>query len=243
VKILFYDIETTPLKVWTFSAGRKAYIHHGSVVEGSYEDIICAAWKWGHEKKVHCMDWGLQKQNSSKLVLTLSKELEEADLIVGHNADKFDWRMLNTLRLRYGLPSINWELKSEDTLKQMRKYFKLPYYNLDYLTSTLGVGKKGDMCLQDWVNIIDHKDSKSLDKMVKYCKNDVLVLQKLYERIKPYLKPKLNMYKTQQERVCPVCGSIDTVRNGTRVINGKVFQQYHCKGHNGYAGRVKIGLI
>ena len=38
--ILYYDIETTPIKVWTFRLGEQ-YIGHNQIVEGEKIDIIC----------------------------------------------------------------------------------------------------------------------------------------------------------------------------------------------------------
>ncbi len=241
MKVLFYDIETSPLKVWTFSIGSKVSIPYSAIVKGSKQDIICVSWKWGHESTVHSMDWGFKKQDSSKLVKKLTQEMEKADLIIGHNADKFDWRHLNTQRMLHKLPSIDWSIRSEDTLKQLRKHFYLPSYRLDYIASLLEVGSKNSMCFQDWIDIVERRDESKLRKMVKYCSKDVLLLQSVYTKLKPYMKPKLEYAVLGGGYVCPVCGSGKVVKNGVRVYNGKIYQNYICKNHGGYAGKKLVG--
>jgi len=236
-KVLFYDIETSPLKVWTFRIGSKISVPYSSIVEGSKMDIICAAWKWGHESTIHSETWGYKKQNSSTLVKKLSDEIEKADIIIGHNADNFDWKHLNTQRLMHGLSGIDWSKASEDTLKQIRRHFYLPSYKLDYIASMLGIGEKSPMSLSDWIDIVEKKDERKLDKMVKYCKRDVLLLQKVYNKIKPYVRPKREYLSKDVDVKCVLCGSGHVIRFGTYAYKQKVFQKFFCKEHNGYAGK------
>lgn len=236
-KILFYDIETSPMQVWTFRIGNKISVPHSAIVNGSKTDIICVAWKWAHEREVHSLDWGWDKQNSKNLIKAFDKVINEADIIIGHNGDKFDWRHLNTQRLLNRLPAINWNVNSEDTLKQIRRHFYLPSYKLDHVAAILGVGNKSAMCFKDWVDICTKSDRSKLDKMIKYCKKDVLLLQNVYDIIKPYVKPKMRMSVGHS---CTVCGSKDIRRNGTRTYNGKTHQYFICRDHGGYAGKAEI---
>jgi DNA polymerase elongation subunit (family B) len=237
-KILFYDIETSPMQVWTFRIGNKVSIPHSAIVQGSKTDIICVAWKWAHEKETHSLDWGWDKQSSKAMISAFDKVINEADIVIGHNADQFDWRHLNTQRMLNGLPAINWGTKSEDTLKQIRRHFYLPSYKLDYVADLLGVGNKSPMTFSDWVDISTKKDKSKLDKMIKYCKKDVQLLQKVYNVIKPYVRPKMRASDVLHS--CTVCGSTDLKKNGTNTYNGKTRQSFICRSHGGYAGSALV---
>lgn len=234
-KILFYDIETTPFKVWTFRIGNKVSISHSSIVKDSQSDIICIAYKWAHEKDVHCLDWGYKKQDSGKMIAAFDKEVSKADLIVAQNGDHFDWRHINTHRMLKGLPNIDWLTPMEDTLKQLRRHFYLPSYKLDYVANLFNMGGKSPMEFGDWIDIVEKQDESKFHKMIKYCKKDVLLLEQVYNKIKMYVKPKASLSKTGFE--CTVCGSSDVIKNGTRRIGATVIQNYFCNKHGGHAGR------
>lgn len=240
-KVLFYDIETAPFPVWTFQIGRKVTIPHSAIMEGYTSDIICIAYKWAHEKEVHVLDWGWEKQDSRKMIAAFDKVIAEADIIIAHNGDRFDWRHLNTQRMMQGLPGIDWETRSEDTLKQIRRHFYLPSYRLDYLGKLLNVGKKDGMVFQDWIDIRLKTDSRKLEKMKKYCKQDVRLLESVYNRVKAYMKPKMSA-AAHLSHQCTVCGSDQVIKNGLRKVNGATYQSYYCNSHGGHAGRAKLHL-
>ncbi len=239
-KVLFYDIETSPMQVWTFRVGNKISIPASNIIPGTETKIICAAWKWGHDKTVFSRDWGFQEQNCEGIVAELSAAIDEADIIIGHNADSFDWRHLNTQRMLSKLPPIEWTKKSEDTLKQIRRHFYLPSYKLGYIAELLGKGSKDSMGMQDWIDISNKKNPAKLTKMVKYCKQDVLLLESVYKRVKPYMTPKVKA-NTMATTACTVCGSFNLAKNGTNAYNGKVYQKWFCRDHSGHAGRSIVG--
>lgn len=242
-KVLFYDIETTPLQVWTFSLG-KTVLSHKQLVEGKYSayDIISISYMWEHENKAHVLDWGWDKQDSSKMIKEFDKVLKQADIAIAQNGDRFDIKHLNTLRLIKNLPPFPESLMStDDTLKQMKKYFYFPSYSLDYVSKLFDLGGKMKMDLQDWVNIVEKKDKKSFDRMLRYNKKDVRDLKKLYKKIEPHIIPKLNKAMfTDNEMACRTCGSSNIHKNGTRVLGNTKYQTFYCRSHGGYAGRASI---
>src|SRR5947207_1556824 len=140
MRVLLFDIET---KYITFRGWRtgKQYVDQSQIVLGMDSDIICISWKWLGEKEIHSLDWGLTKQNSSKMIEAFSKVVESADLCIGHNSDSFDIKHINTQRLLHRQPPIAWPT-SEDTLKAIRAKFYLPSFRLDYISKLLtGSGK------------------------------------------------------------------------------------------------------
>lgn len=168
LKVLFYDCETSPFRAWLWRVGSKISVGHDQIVDGDRTDVICVAWKWLGESKVHSLNWGLKAQDSSTLIKEFTKVVESADLVIGHNGDAFDTKQINTQRLLHNQPPIAWPT-SDDTLKQMRKHFAFPSFKLDYLAKTLAGAGKSPMAFRDWIDIVQYKKAKKLKKMIKYC--------------------------------------------------------------------------
>lgn len=227
-KVLFFDIETSPCLAWVWKTG-KQYIDYKQLKESQLFNIICICYKFEGDKKVGSLDWGYKEQNSSKMVEEFGKIAETADIIIGHNADRFDIRQINTQRLLNEQAPIAWPT-SEDTLKQLRKYFYLPSYSLDYVSKLLTGSGKDKMEFQDWINIVERKDEKSFTKMIKYCKNDVLKLEEVFEQIKVYCKPKAHagIIIGNGKHSCERCGSLRFRLDGMRYTARGSRQSYEC---------------
>jgi len=240
-RTLFYDIETTPIRVWTFRLGDQ-YVNHTSIVEGDKVDIICITYCWDNGP-AKSLDWDYEKQDSSEMIKEFDKIAAEADITIGQNSDSFDVKHINTQRLLHGLPPFpDWADCTDDTLKQLRKHFKFPTNKLDYISTVLGYGGKNDVGLQDWVNIVEKNKGgeKSFNKMIKYGKKDVLDTRAVFKKIKPYIKPKFNMATFNQDFCCTNCGSKNIVKNGTRISGKTRYQTFICQDHGGYAGKAPI---
>lgn len=228
-KILFFDVETCPVLAWIWRTGYNLTVTHEHIKAGQKFDIICVCWKWGHEKEVHALDWGIKKQDSTKMLEKFTKVVEEADIIVAHNGDKFDVRHINTQRLLHGQPPIAWPT-SEDTLKQFRKYFWLPSFKLDYISKMLGAGGKDRMCFQDWIDIVEGHKQDALDKMIKYCKKDVRLLETAFNKASKFFKPKANvgLILGTGRYACPRCGNAHTHKYGIRTLVANQYQRRQC---------------
>lgn len=229
-KILLWDIETKPIKAWIWKPGSKINVTHDMIVDGQQTDIICICYKWLGEKKVYSLDWGLKKQDSSKMIEDFTKVVEQADIIIGHNGDSFDMKHLNTQRLLKGQPPILWPT-SEDTLKMVRKHFNFSSNRLDFLSKTLVGGGKDRMTFRDWVDIVEYKSDKALKKMIKYCKKDVELLDKVFSRLLPYVDLKVNrsIITNGHRDGCPNCGSKDLIKRGFALTRAGKYQRYQCK--------------
>ena len=121
--------------------------------------------------------------------------------------------------------------KSIDTLKMARRSFKFDSNKLDQLGRYLGLGRKvqtGGMDL--WFYCMAGKMS-AWKLMVKYCKQDVVLLEEVYLKLRPWDKshPNLNKY-TQTEHTCPACSSTDLQRRGfdSTVGNVNCYQRWQC---------------
>jgi len=226
VRILIWDIETSFNIIASFGIFDQKISPNQILQERS---IICAAWKWLGDKKVHHIKIDISDPyNDKEVVKKLHEVLSEADILVAHNGDRFDLRYFNGRAFIHGLEPLP-KIPSVDTLKQARKHFNLNSNKLDCIAKHLGFEGKNHMSYQDWIDICWFKCSKALTKMVKYNKKDVTELEKVYLAIRPYMQnhPNVNLV-TGKYHSCPSCGSMDLNRRGHRYTRTGKFQQYKC---------------
>lgn len=81
-------------------------------------------------------------------------------------------------------------------------------------------------------------DPAAWKRMKKYNVQDVVVLEQLYERTRPWMKraPNLAAYVDDPE-ACPKCGASKTLqRRGQRPISGRSYRvRYQCTACGGYS--------
>ena len=222
-----YDCETSPVTAYVFQTGTQ-YIGANQLL--SHTKVICVSYRFDYwpTGKVKHLKWD-SKQDDKSLVKKFAKIAEKADYIVGHNGDGFDKKTLNARLAYHRLPTIS-HLNTEDTLKQVRREFKLPSYRLDYLCKYFDLDGKLSTSSSLWKDVTFKNCRKSLAKMVEYCDNDTLILSELFERLKPYIKLKYRYSAaTDNSECCPKCGNTEYRKYGMYYsITGK-FQKYMCK--------------
>lgn len=246
-KELIYDIETSPLPAYVWHLGKQVVRHNQLQQIGgkpARHRIISAAWVWNDGSKPESIDWDFEKQDDTRIVKTLDKLINEADVVIGKNSNSFDNKYLNMVRMFAGLPgNPAWLKYTEDLETHMRKNFYLPSYSLDYISEQLGLGGKMKMEFNDWVSIIERRKEgkKALAKMVKYNKKDVADTREVWNYCKEHFTPKTNFSSNIGENGgCIQCGSTNLMLNGTRQIGQTIWQAYRCKACHKYAGRAPI---
>lgn len=231
-KILLYDIETSLMKAYTFYIGRKVNLLPSQVIENS--KIICICYKWMGEKEVKALVWDqTAKYPEKKMLEDFMKVVHQADVIYGQNSNSFDNRWVRT-SLMLNKVKAKWNnLLEMDLLQQMRRSFRLPSNKLGVVCKQLGLETKDNMCLQDWIDI-DNGKKAALNKMVKYCKQDVVILENAIKRMLPYMKltPRevnaFNLTNRIPYSECPKCKSEWIKKNGVYKYKDKVMQKYIC---------------
>lgn len=211
IKRLFMDCETSPNVGYFWRAGFDLRIDYDNIVEE--RAIICICWKWEHEKEVHYLTWDRRK-NDKAMLQKFSAVIAKADEVVGHNGDRFDIPWFRTRCLFHRIPAFP-KYVSVDTLKKARGGFTFNSNKLDYIGQYLGVGKKRDTGgFGLWKDVMAG-DEKALADMVKYCQQDVKLLEAVYQRMQSYFPHRTHdaiMGGTYKHH-CPICGSDDTKRN------------------------------
>ena len=225
---LFFDIETAPNLAFIWRPGSKISVGHQSIIVE--RAIICICWKWEHEKRVHYLTWD-EKQNDRTMLKEFVDIMESADEVIGHNSKKFDTKWVRGRCLFHRIPMIP-QFIEIDTLTEFRKYFNLNCNKLDYLGNFLGHGSKVDYGGLDTYKKIILKNNKSaLKRMVDYCKNDVVLLQNIYEDIKPYIIATTHrgMAEGKSRLSCPECGSENYRKGCFRIrASGVKVKQVSC---------------
>jgi DNA polymerase elongation subunit (family B) len=206
--------------------------------------ILCVCWKKLGEKKIHSVSLLDDKKRFEKdhtddyhVVKTIHEVLGEADMIVGHNIARFDWRKLNTRFVYHGLDPLP-KPRMADTLAIAKKEFYFSSNKLDYIAQYLGVGQKMDTPKGLWLQTLVG-DKKALKTMVDYCKQDVQVSEDVYLKLRPYYTTHPNLSTVDDNHngkcKCPKCHSENLHKRGTSHTNAGVFQRYKCTDCNGWS--------
>jgi uncharacterized protein YprB with RNaseH-like and TPR domain len=222
-KLLFYDIETSPNIGYTWEK------YEQNVLSFIKErEILSCAYKWQGESNIHCITKQGQKTDH-RIVQQLHSLFAKADILIAHNNDKFDQGIVKARMIYYNMlpPRI---LQSVDTRKVAKHYFKFNGNGLNDLGEFLKLGKKRVHTGFDmWLGCMSDKAS-SWKQMVKYNKQDVALLQKVYNRLRPWIHnhPRLSSIST----MCPNGPSHHIQARGYRATQVTVKRQMFCKDCN-----------
>lgn len=227
IKRLYFDIETSYNIVKSWRIGYDIKLDPSSIIKE--RAIICICYKWEGDKNVKCLTWN--RGDDSSMIIKFSEILNSADEVVTHNGDKFDVKWFRTRCLYHGV-ALTPYIQSIDTLKEAKKLFLFNSNKLDYISKFIGLsGKIETGGLELWDDIILRNNRQSLHKMVTYCKNDVILLEKVFLKLNPYLKNKI----TKTVRIegngihCVECNSTNIKKVKLRIsAAGRYTQQYRC---------------
>ena len=228
MKILFFDIETAPNVAYT-------WVKYDQNVPAFVKEwhLLSFAYKWFHGRSgVYGLpDFKLYKRdrtNDKLLVKKLWSLLEEADVVVAHNGDDFDIKRAKARFLFHGFKPTS-SFSSIDTLKILRRHFSFNSNKLDDVSQMLGFGGKvHHEGIGLWIKCLDG-DKKAWKHMKRYNAHDVVLLEKLYLYLLPWITthPNRNLYDGTVDN-CPNCGSNDYYTRGYRYTTHNKFRAYSC---------------
>jgi hypothetical protein len=237
MKILLYDIETTHNIVAQFDP-KDQYTHHDNILQERY--VVCAAWKWLGEKKVHTVstldgrpktEVAKDPHNDYHVIKTLHEVMSEADCIIAHNGDQFDAKFIATRVLFHGLPALP-PITSIDTYKVAKARFRFNSNRLDYLGKFLGFGGKKDTPKGLWLEVLKGS-AKAVQTMVDYNKRDVTLLESVFLKLRPYVANHINR-ELFGKVGCPRCGSSKVQSRGFHRAISRVYRRFQCQSCSGW---------
>lgn len=232
MKTIIWDIETGHSIAAIFSLLNKNMISHKNILQEGY--MICAAYKELGSKKTHAVSvlddpkrFAKDPNDDYHVVKHMHDVLSSADEIVHHFGDNFDIKYFNTRALYHGLPPLH-VIKQTDTYKICKKKFRFSSNRLDYVGNYLGLGGKISTREGLWIDCLQGKKTAIRD-MVKYNKQDVDLLEKVYITVAPWAKANLNRaIENPIDIVCPLCGSTHVRKDGHSYKATGKYQRYRC---------------
>jgi hypothetical protein len=218
--ILLLDIETAPILAYVWSLW-KPTIAHMQIDRDWF--IISWRAKWLLEEEIFgdvLTPNEAVEQNDKRIIKSIWEMINEADIVIAHNGNKFDLPKLNTRFVYHGLePPMSYQ--SIDTLAVAKRHFKFTSNRLDYLGDFLGVGRKIPTDWTLWEKCY-FGDIEALEHMYEYNEQDVLLLEDVYIKLRPYIKshPNLGVFSDEIVSQCPNCGSTKLNWGGTPYTTG-----------------------
>lgn len=225
-KIFIYDVETTPNRGYVWGKWEQNVIAFDKEWE-----LLSFAYKFVGDKSVKCITRAdFHDKTDKSLCESLHKIMSTADISVAHNGDSFDNKKVAARFIFHGLSPLK-HIPSIDTKKVAKKYFNFNSNSLNDLGQYLKLGKKAETGGFDlWLKCMAG-DKKAFKKMAKYNKQDVTLLEKLYNRFLPWIKnhPSLSLLRGNAKHSgCPNCGSLSIQKRGVRANHSTISQQYQC---------------
>lgn len=232
-RTLVFDIETSPMQVYTFSLF-KPFITIDQIIEPTR--MICWAAKWhGEDEVIYRSEFHHGKE---RMVSKLFELVNEADVLVQFNGDSFDVPHIRREFVQAGLPPVS-PFQTVDLYKIAKKSMYFPSYKLDWISQELGVGRKlghSGFCL--WRECLepDPEDNPGRQKrawslMRRYNKQDVVVTEALYDELLPHIPnhPHVGLWSDDPtiDR-CGNCGSESLQQRGFAYTKVGRYPRFVC---------------
>jgi hypothetical protein len=164
-----------------------------------------------------------------KMIASVHKLLDEADVVVHYNGQRFDVPKLNSEFIYHDIDPPS-QYKQLDLLKTTRKQFGFASNKLDYVTQHLEIGAKVKHLGMDlWRDCMDGCP-KAWATMRRYNIQDVKLLEKYYNRVLPWINnhPNWGVFLDSDRPTCRNCGSNKVIKKGIERTNALSYQRYKC---------------
>ena len=241
MRIFTFDIETSPHVSFHFGRWQQNIPAQNTINESH---MTCfAAKELGKKKVTFRSDW---THGQEVMLDTLWDIMDEADVIVGFNSNKFDIKRVNGefLTAGYSPPS---PFKKIDLMLQAKKHFAFSSNRLKDILKRLGLSPKlednANMAL--WMDV--HFGDKGAQKRMKeYNIQDVRSTEELYEYMLGWIQPHPNwglfVNDLDGRPVCPNCGSRHVHKRGFETTKVRKYQRYQCQDCGSFhRGRASLG--
>lgn len=239
-RVLLWDLESSPNLAYVW--GR--WEQNALAFEHEWH-LLSIAWKFLDEKQTHVLglcdfpEYEIDPENDYNLAAKAHELFSEADIVIAHNGIAFDTKKAQARMIFHGFDPPT-PFKEVDTLKIARRHFAFTSNRLGDLCDVLGIGRKLETGgFQTWLGCLQG-DQKAWAKMKRYNRHDVVILEQLYLKLRPWATRTPNLASIgDNPSVCPKCGSdAGMIARGYASTAVSRRKNYQCKGCGGYsAGR------
>lgn len=242
-KILLFDIETSPMEVYTWSLFMKGYLN----IENIIKDWSVLSWsaKWLFDSEIMSAKVSGKEaiaRSDASIIEPMWHLLNEADMVVAHNGAKFDVRKVNARFIANGMnPTMSYRVI--DTMRVAKKNFAMSSFKLDYLNGFFNLPKKIHTDFDLWIRCVKG-DETALQEMLTYNEQDVVALEELYLHLRPWIKshPNVSLYLDIEKTMCTNCGSDDLDWAGHYYTPMGKYAAFRCLGC-GAVGRSRLSAM
>lgn len=229
-KVLILDIESKPGTAYVWGP-KIDWLPNAMLIDPP--SMMCFSYKWlGDPETRFIAEW--HGSDETDMVYAMHSLLDQADIVVTYNGDRYDLRKINNEFWKLGMAPPS-PYRSIDLFKTNKVRFDLPYKSLDYLAQSAGIGEKestGGFRL--WVGCMEG-DPDSRAQMEVYNKQDVALTEQTYIRLLPWLTnvPHMGMFAFDGG-LCPYCASHGVLNTGkytnTFVQRYELYKCANCLG-------------
>lgn len=227
--VLTLDIERLPgsftADFWDMNSHKDRRIHPSTVTE--WPRTICVAWRfYGDTRTQFTSEWDDGREGMLRKVWDV---YDQADIVYGHNVDRFDTKNLNAEWLTLGMcpPS---PFKVVDTLKEARKTFGFESNTLASLTERLGIDTKTDKYTIQMARDAVAGDVKAQRKLKAYNVGDIAASEAFVDRLRGWITshPHNLMGMADDRPTCNQCWGDNLERNGTKLAQQIAYTLWRC---------------
>lgn len=231
--VLLLDIETAPLTAYVWGLFDQN-VSIDQIVEHGH--ILCVSWKWLGSSKV---EYVKVVGNEAAGLKKVHDALDLADYVIHYNGTKFD---IPTLHREFLLNELHppSPVREIDLLRAVRRKFRFSSNKLDYVCQRLGLGNKvHHKGMSLWKDCMSGK-SAAWKVMKEYNIHDVVLLEKLYKKLLPWIPnhPNTTMFALDKLS-CPRCSSTHYLKRGLQHTATRTYQRYRCDNCHSWFRSVK----
>lgn len=233
-KTLIVDIETRPMLVYVWQL-KDQYVGLEQIKEDWQIIAWSAKWLGDPVSKQIYRDLRKQKVLDDKAILGEIRDLlDEADIVISQNGERFDSRKLNTRFITHGFKRPS-PYRHFDTWKLAKGVADFTSSSLEYLTAKLNkkykkLKHKKYPGLELWKQCLAG-NTDAWNEMRKYNNHDVLATEELYVNLRawaPDYFPKVFTF-TDASKECGTCGYKGKLIEGKiRTSNKYKYKQHSC---------------
>ena len=238
-KILIFDLETAPMSAYVWGRWNQNVSLDATISEWF---VLCWSAKWLYSDYIFSGRLTSEEainEDDSRIMKSLWTLVDEADVIIAHNAKRADVKWMNSRFIINGLnPPKPYHII--DTLEVAKKEFKFSSNKLDALAGYFGIEHKLDTNFNLWKKCLKG-DKEALEYMNEYNKVDVEILEDVYIQMRPWIKnhPNIGNILESKEKCCIYCNSkrVQVIKGKYYYTNVGKYELYRCTDCGGVSRR------
>lgn len=240
VKTIYCDIETSPLLVYTWGTFDQTV-----AINQIVKDWTVLGMGWAEDGKpveyADCRD-RRDPRDDKRLMKTIHRVLDEADVVVAHNGASFDVRKINARLAHHGMSPPS-PYKVVDTKRIAKRSFWFTSNRLEWLAPLAGSAKSKHgkfPGFELWAEVMKG-NQEAWAEMETYCRQDVEALRALHVRLQGWDKTAPNRgLQSPGAQVCPKCGSARVHKRGQMTTAGGIYSRFQCQDCGGWSRGAKV---